>query len=40
MTDTTDSTLEKPKNTSTKADPAVTKKNVATSQHTPMMHGF
>ena len=40
MTDTTDSTLEKPKNTSTKADPAVTKKNVATSQHTPMMQQF
>jgi len=40
MTETTDTTLEKPINTSKKADPAVIKKNVATSQHTPMMQQF
>ena len=40
MTDTTDTTLEKPKNTSKKADAAVTKKSAVTSQHTPMMQQF
>jgi len=40
MTDTTDITIEKPKNTNKKTDPAVTKKSAATSQHTPMMQQF
>jgi DNA mismatch repair protein MutS len=40
MTDTTDTTLEKPISTSKKTDPAVSKKSAATSQHTPMMQQF
>jgi len=40
MTDATETTLEKPKNTSKKAGSVAAKKNVATSQHTPMMHWY